>query len=53
MTPKMCQNIARGGHWGLWFCGFGPFLPLVFQSFRFWSSVLRFSKALQFAVVSL
>ena len=19
-----------GGHWGLWFCGFGPFLPRFF-----------------------
>ena len=39
-----------GGHWG-W--RFWPFFASVFRSYRFLSSVLRFSTALGFVVVSL
>ena len=42
--------IVGGGHLGL---RFWPFFASVFRSFRFGSSVFRFSTALRFVVVSL
>ena len=63
----LLASLEKGLEQGIFWCGhdtilrgtlgfavlqFWPFFTSVFQSFRFWSLVLRFSTALRFAVVS-
>ena len=47
------QGCRRRGTLGFAVLQFWPFFASVFRSYRFWSSVLQFSTALQFVVVSL